>query len=386
MIIRNLTHEDLEQHEFVASLSFIYRYSHGDPLEMTDGVFIGAFLDDNKTLTANMEIEDFEVTFNGQKLSCGGIGAVCTRPEYRRGGAVRRIFDAYFASEKHDVSILYPFSTLFYRKLGYANAGHYVKIEMPFSQIDFIPRDFNVELYDGTQSEVLYAFHNKNALRTNLTFIRNSNRYFKDKPYEQLSYTYIGKNKEGDVDGYVTFRCDRPSFTVFVDEIAYDNKQALFNLLGFLRTYDGNFKTLVIDQLTVWSPFFDLLPNTASKEIIRSMRDMGSVRIHNLEKILNMAAYPAQHGKFSFYSDDPIAKNHGIFDVEYENGKAKVSRRECGEYDIKLDAAAVSALVLVGFDGDYDALSYWQGVEIINENPDLLRAFPLKRTYFADHF
>ena len=32
-------------------------------------------------------------------------------------------------------------------------------------------------------------------------------------------------------------------------------------------------------------------------------------------------------------------------DVEYENGKAKVSRRECGEYDITLDAAAVSALV-----------------------------------------
>ncbi len=385
MIIRNLTHDDLEQHEYVASLSFIYRYSHGDELEMTDGVFIGAFLDDNKTLTANMEVEDFEVTFNGQKLTCGGIGAVCTRPEYRRGGAVRKIFDAYFESEKHDISILYPFSTLFYRKLGYVNAGHYVNVEMPFANLSFIPRDFDVELYDGTQSEALYAFHNKNAFKTNLTFIRNNNRYFKDKPYEQLSYTYMGKNKNGVVDGYVTFRCDRPSSTVFVSELVYENKQSLFNLLAFLRTYDGNFKTLVIDQLTVWSPFFDILPNTA-KDINRTMRDMGSVRIHNLEKILNMAAYPAEYGKFSFYSDDPIAKNHGIFDVEYENGKAKVSRREDGAYDVKLDAAAMSALVLLGHDGDYDALSYWQGVEIVNENPDLLRAFPKKRTYFADHF
>ncbi len=385
MIIRNLTHDDLEQHEYVASLSFIYRYSHGDPLEMTDGVFIGAFLDDDKTLTANMEVEDFEVTFNGQKLSCGGIGAVCTRPEYRRGGAVRQIFDAYFASEKHDVSILYPFSTLFYRKLGYANAGHCVKAEMPFSHLSFVPREFDVELYDGSQADALFAFHNENALKTNLTFIRNNNRYFKDKPYEQVSYTYMGKNKNGEVDGYVTFRCDRPSSTVFVAELAYKNKQSLLNLLGFLRTYDGNFKTIVIDQLPVWSPFFDILPNTA-KDITRSMVDMGSVRIHKLEKILNMASYPAQYGKFSFYSDDPIEKNHGIFDVEYENGKAKISRRNDGEYDIKLDAAAMSALVLLGHDGDYDALSYWQGVEIINENPDLLRAFPKKRTYFTDHF
>ena len=385
MIIRNLTHDDLEQHEYVASLSFIYRYSHGDELEMTDGVFIGAFLDDNKTLAANMEVEDFEVTFNGQKLTCGGIGAVCTRPECRRGGAVRQIFDKYFEDDMHDVSVLYPFSTYFYRKLGYVNAGHYVKAEMPFSLLSFIPRDFNVELYDGSQSEALYAFHNTIALKGNLTFIRNNDRYFKEKPYEQLAYTYMGKNKDGDVDGYVTFRCDRPSSTVFVSELVYENKQSLYNLLAFLRTYDGNFKTISVDQLTVWSPFFDILPNTA-KEIEREMRDMGSVRILRLEKLLNMADYPSEKGKFSFYSDDPIPRNHGIFDVEYENGAAKVTRREEGSYDVRLDAAAVSELVLLGVEGGYEALSYKQGVEIVNENPDLLRAFPKKRTYFADHF
>ncbi len=386
MIIRNLVHGDLDQHEQVASLAFVYRYADGDELVMSDGVFIGAFLDDDETLIANMEVEDFELAFNGQKITCGGIGAVATRPEYRRNGAVKQIFNFYYETNtKHDVSVLYPFSTLFYRRLGYAKAGQFVNLEMPFSHIDFVAREFNVELYNGKQADELYAFHNRNALKTNLTFMRHSDRYFKDKPYEQLGYTYMGRNASGAVDGYVTFRCDRPASKIFVSELAFENKQALFNLLGFLRTYDGNFKTIVIDRLPVWSPLFDILPNTA-KECNRTMRDMGSVRILRLEKILNMAWYPEAHGKFSFYSDDTIVENRGIFDVEYENGKAIVTRRKDGAYDIKLDAAAVSALVLLGHDGDYDDLSYWQGVEIVNRNPDLLRAFPRKRTYFTDDF
>lgn len=385
MIIRKLNENDLREHEHTGSLSFIYKFSEDDPLEMPEYTLIGALQDDDKSLMANLEVEDFNLSFNGNVIRCAGIGGVCTRPECRRSGAVRQLFDYVYNMYEYDVSLLYPFSNMFYRQLGYTNAGQVVELKMPFADLSFVSRDFDVELYDGSQSDSLYEFHNKNALRTDLTFFRNSNRYFKDKPYEMLQYTYIGKNENGEINGYVTFRCDRPNSTVAVRELAFADRKALFNLLGFLRVYDGNYKTLVIDHLPLWSPVFNILRNTA-KDVNRTMRDMGSVRVLNLEKILKLTKYPETEGHFSICSDDPIERNHGIFDVTFKNGIAEIDRRTEGEYDIRLDAAALSALVLCGFDGDFDELSCCQGVEIVNENPDILRVFRRKRVYFTDDF
>ncbi len=387
MVIRKLNDCDFDiiQHEQVGSLSFVYRFSESEPLDKPDGTLIGAFTDDEKVLMSNLEVQDFELSFNGNRISCSGVGFVCTRPECRRGGSVFKLFEYLFEDEKYDVSLLYPFSNIFYRRLGYENAGHFVCLEMPFANLSFVPREFNAELYDGTQSDALYAYYNAQALKMNLTFLRNSDRYFSAKPYEDRRYTYMGKDSNGRVNGYLTFTCDRPNSTVNVSEISYEDHASLMNLLGFLRTYDGNFKTLVIDHLTTWSPLLSVLPNTA-KDVKKTMRDMGSVRVMNLEKILNLLTYPTEHGVFSFYSDDPLERNHGVFRVEYENGKADITRSANAEYDVKLDAAALSRLVLCGTDGDYDDLTYWYGVEIINRNPDLLRAFPLKRTFFTDDF
>ena len=387
MIIRKLTESefDIIQHEQVGALSFVYRFSEKEPLEKPDGTLIGAFTDDEKVLMSNLEVQDFDLSFNGNLIKCSGVGFVCTRPEYRRGGSVYKLFEYLFEDEKYDVSLLYPFSNPFYRRLGYENAGHYVCLEMAFAELSFVPREFRVELYDGRQSANLYSYHNAQAMRTNLTFLRHSDRYFSAKPYEDRRYTYMGKDANGNVNGYVTFTCDRPNSTVNVSEISYKDRASLMNLLGFLRTYDGNFKTLVIDHLTSWSPLLSMLPNTA-KNVKRTVRDMGSVRVMNLEKILNLLPYPTEHGVFSFLSEDPVKRNNGVFTVEYENGKACITRSESGLYDVKLDAAALSRLVLVGTDGDYEDLSYWHGVEIVNRNPDLLRAFPPKRTYFTDDF
>lgn len=385
MIIRRLNEKDVIQHEQTASLSFVYSFNEETDAVWEDKFFIGAFADDNKTLAANMEIEDFDLSFCGQTVRCAGIGAVCTRPECRRMGSVRQLFDAFFEEESYDVSVLYPFSTQFYRKFGYVNAGHFVELRMPFSSISFVPRAFSVALYDGSQAESLYAFHNQWAMQGHLTFLRNSDRYFSAKPYETLQYTYLGLDAAGVVNGYVTFRCNRSESTVFVSELAFADKAALFNLLAFLRTYDGNFKTLVIDHLPLWSPMFRILPNTA-KDLTRTLRDMGSVRILQLEKLLSMHTYPKESGRFSLYADDCIERNRGIFDVSYADGKAVVSRRNEGDYDIRLDAGALSELVLLGLDCDYSELCYREGFTVCHENPDLLRAFPLKRTYFTDGF
>ncbi|MBR6940240.1 MAG: GNAT family N-acetyltransferase, partial [Clostridia bacterium] len=120
MIIRYLTQDDITEHDKISSQAFSYSCEIGDP----DSVLpcekvLGAFDDDNKTLFADFEIHEKKCYYDGGLLNCAAIGGVAAKPEHRGKGAVRELFERLFSEENYDISILYPFSEEYYRKLGY---------------------------------------------------------------------------------------------------------------------------------------------------------------------------------------------------------------------------------------------------------------------------
>lgn len=387
MIIRELVKEDLLQHEYVSSQAFVYRFDPDAQLEMSDNMRLGAFLDDDKTLAAQIECTDYETWFCGQKLKCAGIGGVATRPEYRRMGAVRQLFERFYdmsADSDYAVSILYPFSESFYRKFGYGGAGCCVRFEIDFRELASIERSLSVELYNGEQTQRLCEMYNAYAAKYNLSFLRNSERYFNSKPWQSASWTYIHKDSSGKYNAFASFRADRDNAVIYVSEIGYLDKASLLGMLGFLRTYEGNYRTVVFEKLPLGSPIFSILgdPNNSK----RTLLNLGSVRIMDLQRVLEAFEYPDEPGEFTVLSQDTIEKNAGLFRVCYSGGTAKIERAESGSYDIAADAAALSEIVLCGVSGGYESLKYKQGVEIVNENPDLIRAFPIRNTFFVDGF
>ena len=103
-----------------------------------------------------------------------------------------------------------------------------------------------------------------------------------------------------------------------------------------------------------------------------------------MQKLLEVNKYPEEYGRFRLMCIDEIEQNNGIFEVEYQNGKATVTRKADGDYDISLTATAAARLMLSGEGHTAQTAIYIDGVEIKGDADAFFRAFPRRPTRFVD--
>ncbi len=365
----------------ISAASFIWKFDK-DVDNCVDMPVLGAFY--NSKLIAGAEVYNHKCSYCGNIVNAVVLDGICSVPEYRRTGGVRALFDEISKTAiENDITVgfLLPFSISYYEKFGYANLDRAFSIKIPFSSLSKVERSNDVELYTGKQFNELCDLYNKCALKENLMLLRDDDSHFCKTPLENADYTYIHRNKSGEADGYVRFTVNRPNELV-AEELFALTPDALSGIIGFLRNYDGIAKTLVVKKQYTSSPFAcfaDRIDNT-SYEYSEGI----AARIYNLKKLLENNAFPKEHGKFSILSLDHIPENNGIFDVEYENGKATVTKRDSGDYDIGLTPPAAARLLLAGEGHTAQTAVFINGVELKNDAEDFFKAFPHRATHFIE--
>ncbi len=381
MEVRYIKENEAADFQKVSAASFIWKFD-----QETDGAVscpvLASF--ENGRIIAGAEIYDIRMNYCGNLIDAVVVDGVCCQPEYRRMGGVRAVFDkvAELAEEKDwVVGFLHPFSISYYEKFGYANLNRMFSVRVPFENLKHIPRCTDVTLYTGEQFKELCELHEKCALNENLVSVCDSEKDFCATPYESADYTYIRHNGDGVAEGYVRFTVNRPD-EVVVEDLFVLSPEALYSLVGFLRNYDGIAKTLVVRNQYQGSAFACL-----ADRIDKATYENGGAtagRIYNLQKLLENNVYPKEHGKFRLLSLDGIERNAGVFEVEYENGKAVVRKTESMEYDISLTAPAAARLMLAGEGHTAQTAVYIDGVEIKGDADDFFRAFPHRPTKYTE--
>ena len=385
MILRRLTDADSREHNKVAAQAYCFGCDIDSNAHLTDAKVIGAF--DGNNLMADMRITDAENYFEGSVLTCAGVGGVASKPEYRNRGAVRKLFEAFFNGElieqKYDISILYPFSEAYYRKFGYEVMSKSLELTVPLKELGSAPKNSDVELFDGSNTEALCGLYNAAAQKFNLAFRREGSCGFSPDPYGSSSYTYMWKNTAGEFRSLVNYSVDRPNKTVYVDEIYYLDRESLAGILGFLRNYEGNQETVVFKKLPLNTPVLNFISN--EKPIVQKGFNMGCARIIDVESVLNKKKYPDGRGHFTVQiTGDTVEANNAVFGVEYENGRAEVKRTD-KEADFILEPTAAAKIILSGVAGE-DAFSFMNGVKMQKNNGDFFKAFNVRNTFFCDGF
>lgn len=381
MEVRLIKPEEAADFLKISAASFIWKFdkSVDNAIEVP---VLGAFCDGK--LVAGMEMFGYKCNYCGSLIKTLVLDGICSQPECRRAGGVKALFDEIGKTAvENDVvaGFLTPFSIAYYEKFGFANLNRTFAIRVPFSNLVNIPRSNNVELYTGEQFEELCELYNKCAYNENLMIIRQDRRQFCDAPLENADYTYIHRNSDGMADGYVRFKVNRPDDLV-CDELFALTPEALNEIIGFLRNYDGIVKTLLVNKQYQGSPFSCIADriSDAKYEYIGGVAG----RIYNLKKLLEANQYPEKSGKFSILSLDDLEQNKGIFRVEYENGKATVTKSDSGDYDIALTPPAAARLLLAGEGHTAKTAVYIDGVELKNSADDFFCAFPYRPTRFTD--
>ena len=383
MEVRLIKPEEAVDYLKISAASFIWKFNAEEDKE-TEVPVLGAFHEGK--LIAGVELFDFRCNYCGNILNTLVLSGVCSTPEYRRMGGIRAIFDEVGKSAvENDIvaGFLSPFSIEYYEKFGFANLNRTFGVRVPFQNLRHIPRNNDVELFTGEQLDELCELHNKCALKENLMTLREDIKHFCDKPLEETDYTYIHRDANGKADGYVRFRVKRPD-EVVAEELFVLNPDALYALVGFLRNYDGITKTLLVRKQYQGSPFACLADRIDG--ISYEYQGGTAGRIYNMKKLLENNTYPEKYGKFSILSLDEFEQNKGIFDVEYQDGKATVTRREDGDYDISLTAPAAARLLLAGEGHTSETAVYVDGVKLKTNADDFFRAFPHRATRFTDSF
>ncbi len=381
MEVRYITQDEAIDFQRVSAASFIWKFN----AEEDDSVKVPvlAAFQDNK-LIAGVEMFDFKSNYCGNFLNTIVVSGVCSLPECRRMGGIRGIFRKIGETAVENdwvLGFLHPFSISYYEKFGYANLNRMFAIKVPFENMKHIPRNTNVILYTGEQFEELSALHAKCALKENLMTLREDKKHFCDTPLENADYTYFRRNESGEADGYVRFTVNRPN-DLIVEELFVLSPEALYGLVGFLRNYDGIVKNLIVRKQYQGSPFACLTDRTDN--VFYEHNGVVAGRIYNMKKLLESNAYPEEYGRFSVLICDEFEQNSGIFEVEYQNGKATVTHRHDGDYDISLTAAAAARLMLAGEGHTAQTAVYIDGVEIKGNADGFFRAFPYRPTRFTD--
>lgn len=383
MDVRLINGEEAVDYLKISAASFIWKFDKDVDKEVEMPV-LGAFSDGK--LVAGAELFDFKLNYCSNILNALVISGVCSRPEERGKGAVRAIFDEIgkFSPEKGIVAgFLSPFSIEYYEKFGFSKLNPLFTVSVPFNKLSFIPHSDSVELYTGENSEEIFELHNKCALKENLMTLREDEKHFCKPPLEDADYTYIHRDSFGKADGYVRFKVTRPEELV-AEELFTLSSDALRGILGFLRNYDGIVKTLVVKKQSTLSPFFLMSERIDGVSVKAAGSYVG--RIYDLKMLLENNSYPEKYGKFSILSLDSLEQNQGIFDVEYENGKGRVTRRKEGDWDISLTSPAAARLLIAGEGHTAETVQYVDGVSLKTDASDFFRAFPHRPTRFIDSF
>lgn len=383
MEIRLIKPEEAPDYHKISAASFIWKFDKDVDKEVEMPV-LGAF--HQGKLVAGVELFDFKCNYCANLINTLVLSGVCSQPEYRGMGAVRAIFDEVGKTAVENdivVGFLSPFSITYYEKFGFANLNRLFTIRVPFKNLGHIPHNNNVELYTGKQLEELCELHNKCVFKENLATLREDKKHFCCTPLEEADYTYIHRNSSGEADGYVRFNVKRPD-ELIVEELYVLTPEALQGIVGFLRNYDGIVKILVVKKQYPGSPFACLTDRIDDVKYETYGGYAG--RIYNLKKLLENNVYPEKYGKFSILSLDDLPQNKGIFDIEYENGKATITQRTDGDYDISLTPPAAARLLLAGEGHTAETAVYVYGVELKNSAEDFFRAFPHRTTRFTDSF
>ena len=283
----------------------------------------GAFAEDGRMMARILHLR-FDTWLDGTLISNGGIGAVSTLPEYRNAGAIRQIFarllpEAYRQGEV--ISTLYPFNHAFYRKFGYETLRWRNDYEFTPATLSGYRFTGTAELWKpGDPVSAWTELYNRFAEGYNLAMRRDDRRMLEDHLkgayYRDRKFGYLLRNR-GRAVACLIFQDIRhdPAAILSVEDLAWDGREGLEALLGFLGRFTADYGTIRL-FLPSCLELLSVIRCAQAYDILQTARQDYMLRVVNAQRLLEILRKPAQ-ARFVIRveGDGQIPENNGCWEV-----------------------------------------------------------------------
>ncbi|MDK2950572.1 MAG: hypothetical protein PWQ77_237 [Kosmotogales bacterium] len=360
-----------------------------DVLKDDSVIKLGAF--ENDKMISSLIILKIEMNFRNSVIKMGGIGNVCSSSIYRSKGGVKFLMEKTFEllnRENIPISVLYPFSTAFYRKFGYEIFDERKEFIVPPGEIkDFELKSDGYEIIeysviDEIDEKLIEELNSLTGDRYNF-IVRNREHWKREltlwMPNDVAKKLILFKN-EDEVQGYIICgqKVDDGEGSLTVREFVYKNEEVKRLIFKMLKGLSFQFSKIV---LIVPSDFV-LWPYVKNYNFIkRKIVDTPMIRIVNLLDLNGMKVDGEDFSLVIKINDKNCEWNNGVFVIELKDGVLYIKKSEENP-EIELSIGQLSS-VLSGFT-NFEELIKMNFIKVNENYSD--QDFKKKTTFINQHF
>lgn len=405
MIVRKIKPGEVKRTNELFSIAFEIPYQEPSGAPSRENAYqlekYAAFEDDNETMTSCLSAVPFQMNFDGSVFQMTGIGGVSSLPHCRRNGGIRGCFQMMLPelyAKGVTFSYLYPFSTSYYRKFGYEQAGMCWLYEWDLSQIPFSDKQGTSVLVDQSNAKKLlpdikklYQQWQDEYNGMTLQEVWDYEFVTRADPYTKQEFTYLYRNHNGEAAGYMTFHKEVTAHgqKLVCSRFVFRGMDGFKGLLMLAKAFASDHLSIsfrVPESLRI-EP---LIKEWSLGAVKRTPVVLGMIRVIRVEQVLKKARYRGDGFIALRIHDAWIPENDAIFHVEFRNGKAvKVQKIHhlYAEVDATMDIHLFSQLIYGCLDAC--ALDFCEDV-CLGSSPDvrerLQKVFYHKPYYIMDYF
>lgn len=398
MQVRKITAEESVQVGMLQSIAFVYPYDveaeRKKVAEDPDSVYYqntwGCFNDEGKVVGALVN-HAYSMYYDGHVVGMSGIGGVASAPESRMRGSIRSIFTKVFEDDKARgvvFSVLFPFSHTYYRQFGYEITHEGRCFKFPTQALRKFTMRGTARMIDASEGEAPFrAIYEQYAGGYNYAVARGEQAwkgFLRGDPYKAQAYRYV-LSRDGQDVSYCMFRAERISehaLLLRMYDYAYVDREALYDLLGFLFKLAAQFETIRIEVPDDFelSALIDEPYDVQPDSFVRTM-----ARVIDVETALRLMRHPAGEGQYALrIADDFLPENSGVYCVQYGPDGVQIARSEAESCDLSLSVQTLAQLCL-----GYMPLSMAllkQDVMLYGNRETLEKVFVKKPMFMTDRF
>jgi len=226
----------------------------------------GAYTEEENNLAGTMTLFDFDINFRGKIIKTGGIGGVGVDFEYKKRHICRDLIDfslKYFMDKGIMSSVLHPFRTDFYKKMGYGLLSPYYRYKLKNSRMPKSKDAHKVRLLSEEDADRIERCFDNHFKTTHGEIGRKPG--WGEKNLKNEDNAIFGYEKSGELEGYIICNIINAHPDNFLlhdlssDELIYTTPESLRALLGLLRNQSDQFEHTIIH--TQDDAFFYLFDN-----------------------------------------------------------------------------------------------------------------------------
>ncbi|MFX1252457.1 MAG: enhanced intracellular survival protein Eis [Promethearchaeota archaeon] len=329
-------------------------------IEVPEIDFYGLYRDGQ--LQGGMRIHDYTMNFFSKKMRVMGVGAIAVDLLYKKEKVCKEMVSYFHKHCKNNgvyVSILYPFRSDFYKKMGY---GYGTKMNRYQFSPNNLPRGrskSNIRYLQKEDAKVVLDCYNRYVERTHGTILRTERDILRLITNPRVKV--VGYLKEEQCYGYLVFTFEDAKKgnwilnNIVIREFIYENTEALLELTGFLHTQEDQIHRIIFSTQEENFHFLLKDPRNDSNHIFKTSQETNQQGLGIMYRVLDTEKFFKQLSDHNFnnqtcklrlsITDTFLTENHGSVIVHFENGQAKVKEDEF-EVEISLDVSEFSSLVM----------------------------------------